>query len=349
MSATPLSLTQIIGRITQGLAHAESLPTKWARILFVYRLTGVRPNLAADVLWAVCHIKRKSADELDGFATTIGNSMALIVLDTPYRLIIRPSYNGARRSANLLPLIALALARYGLPVLVHGSVTAELPEYCILGGHSPFDRIKNAQVLTTFGLAMANDAAGLTQQLHPHCLTYLSIDQPHSGFGRMLALCPQRGVHFIADAAVEFINLFVTSTVHHARVMHPPYLAKLQIYFIMPRRIARYPHGIEKKLFAHTKNRPNWAVCQSRDNTLWPTKYTTSLRSRPVLPESRDLAATCRFMPGPTWGRTPPPQPELEPANCLLRLSGRSSSRDRAYHLRAQTPLFLAAWSEAPL
>lgn len=40
-------------------------------------------------------------------------------VDMPMPIVI-PSYNGARKQANLTPLLALLLAREGVPVLVHG-------------------------------------------------------------------------------------------------------------------------------------------------------------------------------------------------------------------------------------
>jgi anthranilate phosphoribosyltransferase len=37
--------------------------------------------------------------------------------------VIIPSYNGARKLPLLTPLLALLLAREGLPVLIHGTAT----------------------------------------------------------------------------------------------------------------------------------------------------------------------------------------------------------------------------------
>ena len=38
-------------------------------------------------------------------------------------LVVLPSYNGARKLPVLTPLLALLLARRGLPVLIHGTAT----------------------------------------------------------------------------------------------------------------------------------------------------------------------------------------------------------------------------------
>jgi len=36
--------------------------------------------------------------------------------------VVIPTYNGARRQANLTPLIALWLKQFGVPVLLHGEL-----------------------------------------------------------------------------------------------------------------------------------------------------------------------------------------------------------------------------------
>ena len=66
-------------------------------------------------------IKGESVDEIAGFLDAAEASFA--PLQAPggqYAPIVIPSYNGARKMANLTALLALLLARAGAPVLVHG-------------------------------------------------------------------------------------------------------------------------------------------------------------------------------------------------------------------------------------
>ena len=44
--------------------------------------------------------------------------------------VVIPSYNGARKQANLTPLLALLLSRLGLPVVVHGVTEDSSRDQC---------------------------------------------------------------------------------------------------------------------------------------------------------------------------------------------------------------------------
>jgi anthranilate phosphoribosyltransferase len=81
-------------------------------------------------------IKGETVDELLGFMHALHERLATVPSDRP--VIAIASYNGARRLPNLVPLLALGLARAGVRVLVHGLV------------HDP-DRVTTAQVFQALG------------------------------------------------------------------------------------------------------------------------------------------------------------------------------------------------------
>ena len=64
-----------------------------------------------------------------------------------FRPVSIPSYNGARKQPNLVPLLALLLAREGVPVLVHG-VTDD-----------PGRRDRPCRIAATFGALRTNRTA----------------------------------------------------------------------------------------------------------------------------------------------------------------------------------------------
>jgi hypothetical protein len=66
-------------------------------------------------------IKGESLGETLGCLDALAPRVARVALPGDRsRPVVLSSYNGARRGANLTPLVALLLARYGVPVLVHG-------------------------------------------------------------------------------------------------------------------------------------------------------------------------------------------------------------------------------------
>src|SRR5690606_29115576 len=92
-------------------------------------------------------IKGETPDELAGFLDAVQARMTrLPASDRP--VVVLPSYNGARRLPVLTPLLALMLARKGLPVLLHGSPTEDKRVTSLdvlaalgIGTHAPDERI----------------------------------------------------------------------------------------------------------------------------------------------------------------------------------------------------------------
>lgn len=85
-------------------------------------LDGTVTDLEIGGFCLAMRIKGETPEEMAGFLdATHARLNHLPAADRP--LIVLPSYNGARRLPVLTPLLALLLAREGLPVLVHGSAT----------------------------------------------------------------------------------------------------------------------------------------------------------------------------------------------------------------------------------
>jgi anthranilate phosphoribosyltransferase len=84
-------------------------------------------------------IKGETPEEMAGFLDAAHARLNLLpASDKP--LVVLPSYNGARKLPVLTPLLALLLARRGLPVLIHGTATEST-------------RVLAADVLSALGMA----------------------------------------------------------------------------------------------------------------------------------------------------------------------------------------------------
>jgi anthranilate phosphoribosyltransferase len=68
-------------------------------------------------------IKGETPDEMCGFIDATQARMKRIPPNGKKPVIVLPSYNGARKLPVLTPLLALLIARRGLPVLIHGTAT----------------------------------------------------------------------------------------------------------------------------------------------------------------------------------------------------------------------------------
>ena len=69
-------------------------------------------------------IKGETPEEMAGFLDAVHERLEMLPASAR-PLVVLPSYNGARKLPVLTPLLALLLARNGLPVLVHGTATED--------------------------------------------------------------------------------------------------------------------------------------------------------------------------------------------------------------------------------
>jgi anthranilate phosphoribosyltransferase len=117
-----MGISQYIKEIGRGARGAKSLDRAQARDLFGQVLDGTVTDLEIGAFCLAMRIKGETPEELGGFLdATHARLNRFPATDRP--LVALPSYNGARRLPVLTPLLALLVAREGLPVVVHGTAT----------------------------------------------------------------------------------------------------------------------------------------------------------------------------------------------------------------------------------
>ncbi|MDR0275407.1 MAG: DNA-binding protein YbiB [Burkholderiaceae bacterium] len=128
-----MSLHQYLTRIGRGRYGARPLAHEQAADLFGQILDGRVDDLAVGAFCAAMRFKGITPDEMAGFLDATHARLARLPA-TRRPLVVLPSYNGARRRPVLTPLLALLLARAGLPVLLHGCQTeaSRVPAQAVL-------------------------------------------------------------------------------------------------------------------------------------------------------------------------------------------------------------------------
>jgi len=107
---------KVIGRGTKG---AGDLDREQAKQLFSLILNGEVSDLELGAFCLAMRFKGESVSELMGFMDALEPHIHLMDLgDRP--AIVLPSFNGARKQANLTPLLAGLLSQNGWTVIVHG-------------------------------------------------------------------------------------------------------------------------------------------------------------------------------------------------------------------------------------
>ncbi|MEO8656675.1 MAG: DNA-binding protein YbiB, partial [Ramlibacter sp.] len=117
-----MGISQYLKEIGRGKQGARSLSREQAADLFGQVLDGAVTDLEVGAFCLAMRIKGETAQEMCGFLdATAARTHAVPAGERP--LVVLPSYNGARKLPVLTPLLALLLARRGLPVLIHGTAT----------------------------------------------------------------------------------------------------------------------------------------------------------------------------------------------------------------------------------
>jgi anthranilate phosphoribosyltransferase len=216
-----------IKEIGRGRKGARALSSDDARTLFAAMLDGRVSDLELGAIVLALRFKGEAPDELEGFLDAAHASFAPLPAPRgPFAPVVVPSYNGARKLPNLLPLPALLLARAGVPVLVHG-VRADP------------GRVTTASILAEMGIAPAPDAAAVPAAWARGEPAFLPIDVLAPRLARLLALRAVLGVRNSAHTLVKILQPFDAPALRLVSYTHPEYLASLGELLVRPGQAAR--------------------------------------------------------------------------------------------------------------
>ena len=135
-----MTIASYLREIGRGAKGARSLSVDAARDLMGQLLDGQLSDLEIGAFAIAMRMKGESLDELIGFLQALQERLLPLPSDRP--VIAIASYNGARRLPNLVPLLALMLAREGARVMVHGPL--QDPQ-----------RVTTAEIFAALGMAPA--------------------------------------------------------------------------------------------------------------------------------------------------------------------------------------------------
>ena len=210
---------RFIKEIGRGPNGARSLSPEDTRALFSAMLDGRVPDLELGAILLAYRLKGETADELSAMLAATHASFA--PLTSPacgYRAVSIPSYNGARKQPNLVPLLALLLAREGVPVLVHG-VSADP------------GRVTSAEIFAALNLPAARDHAEIEAQLAARRVAFAPIEALAPKLARLLALRRRMGVRNSTHTLVKLLQPFAQPGLRLVNYTHPPYRDSLSALF----------------------------------------------------------------------------------------------------------------------
>ena len=163
-----------IKELGRGAKGARSLSSDQAESLFGDMLDGKVPPLELGAILIALRIKSESTDELIGFKRALDRRTPQLAVPEGPRCVILPSYNGARRQPNLMPLLALLLVRAGVPVLIQGR-------------HDFESRISPFELLAELDVTQADSTEQASRCLAAGAPACLGLDLLSPGLDRLLA------------------------------------------------------------------------------------------------------------------------------------------------------------------
>lgn len=202
----------LIKELGRGARGARDLSREQAEALFGAMLDGQVPDMELGALLIALRVKGESAEEVAGFLAAMQVRTAPLQAPAGPRTVLLPSFNGARKQANLMPLVARLLAREGVPVLVFGR-------------HDFDARVSPFELLDALGLPASPTLADAEGRLRDERLAVLPLRLLNPGLNDLMALRPRLGVRNSAHSLAKLLDPFPRSRgVRVVAVTHPEYL-----------------------------------------------------------------------------------------------------------------------------
>lgn len=309
-SGAPFAAARFIKEIGRGKHGARGMSRSDAQELYGAMLAGRVSDLELGGIMLAMRIKGESVDEIAGFLEAAEASFAPLTAPSgPYAPIVIPSYNGARKMANLTALLALLLAREGVPVLVHGV-------------SSDPGRVTTAEVLQALGMTAARSHQEAEADFQRGQASFLSIDTLAPELARLLSLRRILGVRNSTHTLVKIMQPFAGPALRLVSYTHPEYLEMLGAFFMTAapqhRGDAFLMRGTEGETVANANKAQQIDWFHGAQRTLLVEKQTQVL-DLPSLPAERDAVTTAAWIEAVLRGeQAVPPSIAEQVEHCLM-------------------------------
>jgi len=313
-----MNFTHFIRELGRGSEGARDLTLEEAQQLYGAMLDGGVPELELGAIAIALRLKGETADEMIGFLAA-SNERLYALRRPPGRIrpVVIPTYNGARKGANLTPLLALLLRRFGVPVVVHGLIEG-------------YGRVTTAQILREFGLIPSTSQVQAQQLLDESGLVYVPLSIISPGLNNQLTLRSRLGLRNSAHSLVKMLDPFKGEGLLLAAATHPDYLDLMREVLSGLGAHALLLRGTEGEPFANPKRRPRIEHLHDGASDILFEAEHDSLKSLPHLPDSCDAKTTADWMKRVLAGESALPPPVANQLACCLFASGYADDFNQA-------------------
>lgn len=296
----------IIKEIGRGAKGAKPMSEAQAETLFGDILNQRVPDLELGAILLSMRIKGEDANEIAGFKRAMDARTAQVAAPAGPRCVVLPTYNGARKQPNLMPLVAMLLAREGVPVLIQGR-------------HDFESRVSPFELLAALGIAPAGSADEAGAQLAASKLACIAVAELCPGLDALLALRRRVGLRNSGHTLAKLLDPCRDRSVRVIAVTHPEYLERMAEQLDREHANAMLMRATEGEAYAHPRRRPRLlGYLDGAARVLFEQEDGDPLREPGGDCNVADNAALIRAM---LEGRTPAPQPILDQVSALALLA----------------------------
>ena len=325
-----MSYSAFIKRIGRG-AHATHLQEDEAYQMFSAMLDDGVSDLELGAIVLALRMKSESAEEILGFYRAMSERIyTLTAPNTSCLPVVLPSYNGARRQANLLPLLALLLRECGVPVVIHGTLQGN-------------GRVTTASILRELGILPCTNLPQAEKQLNERKLVFLPTVLLCPGLAALMTLRERLGVRNSAHSLVKLLAPFSDGCLRVVNVTHPDYLHKMREFLSASSARALLLRGTEGEPVANPKRRPQMEFFNGGVGRILFEAEEGTLKQPPALPDDMNALTTANWIGRVLAREIPAPQPIISQLACCLYGSGYADDMSQAIAIAASKSTYLIA------
>jgi anthranilate phosphoribosyltransferase len=301
-----MGIGKYIKEIGRGKDGARPLTREQAADLFGHVLDGSVTDLEIGAFCLAMRIKGETPQEMAGFLDATHARLSLVPAgandDRP--VIVIPSYNGARKLPVLTPLLALLLAREGLPVLVHGTATEST-------------RVYTSKVLFFLGVL----AKSAIKPIANGEISFAPTEVLCAGLARLLDVRRVVGLRNPAHSVVKLMNPCAGKSLIVGSYMHPEYAISMAATFDLMQSNAILLRGTEGEAVADPRRMPQMDGFVAGRRSVLQEAQTGTLPTLPDLPKAFDADTTAAYIQRVMAGGSPVPPSIARQVEHILRLS----------------------------
>lgn len=301
-----MNYAPIIKEIGRGAKGARHMTREQAARVFAEILDGKVPDLELGAILLSLRIKGESPEEMRGFLDALNERTRQIEVPAGQRCVILPTYNGARKQPNLMPLVAMLLAREGVPVLIQGR-------------HDFESRVSPFELLGALGVDPETTLQAAGAMLESRRLACLRVDMIARGLDWLLGLRLALGVRNSGHTLAKLLDPCRGKSVRVVAVTHPPYLESMEALLAAESATALLMRGTEGESYAAPRRRPR--LLGFRNGVAEELFPACEFEGSEIDGSTCSVEENARLIRSMLSGATPVPQAVLDQVSALRRLA----------------------------